>query len=436
MSALRIPRYVAASITLASWMLLCTTAQDLKYRRDQAQIIAEHAADDITKHYYDPKLHGLDWGAKLDEAKKKIENATSSNLAFANIAAMLDALNDSHTFFIPPTRSFSIDYGWRIEAIGEHCLVTHVRPETDAATKVHVGDEVLAINDYKPSRANLDRISYVLDVLRPQSKIEATVRSQSGEIRHLEIVSKVFPGQLVWTSTGEWQKFFEVEHDRLRPRIVSLSSDVLVVRIPSFRFLTPGDIGKVVSEARKHKALILDLRGNPGGAVESLKMLVGGIFDHDVKIADAATRGDTKPLIAKSDRHNFSGRLTVLVDNSSRSGAEIFARVVQLEKRGVILGDRTAGMVMESQVYRHGVASVLFGVSVTIAALTMSDGESLEHVGVNPDETVLPTVDDITSMRDPVLARAAELAGAKLSPTDAARLFPFEWETPFIFSGN
>ena len=62
-------------------------------------------------------------------------------------------------------------------------LVTRVRPQSDAADKVHPGDEVIAINGYKPARTNISRIEYVLDVLRPQSKSEVTVQSRKGEER-------------------------------------------------------------------------------------------------------------------------------------------------------------------------------------------------------------------------------------------------------------
>jgi len=57
----------------------------------------------------------------------------------------------------------------------------------------------------------------------------------------------------------------------------------------------------------------------------------------------------------------------------------------------------------------------------------MTDGKSLEHVGVTPDELLLLTEVDLAAGRDPVLAGAVELAGARISSEAAANSFQFQW---------
>ena len=135
-------------------------------------------------------------------------------------------------------------------------------------------------------------------------------------------------------------------------------------------------------------------------------------------------------MIAKHHGSPFQGKLIVLVDADSASASELLARVVLLEHRGTVIGDKTAGAVMEAMDYQESLGAdtqIFYLFSVTDANLIMTDGKSLENMGVAPDELLLPTGADLAAGRDPVLARAAELAGVKLDTVDAGKMFPFEW---------
>jgi carboxyl-terminal processing protease len=190
------------------------------------------------------------------------------------------------------------------------------------------------------------------------------------------------------------------------------------------------DVDRDINIARKHKALILDLRGNPGGVIATLELIVGSLFDHDIKISDRVSRNKSKPMVARRHGQPFDGKLIVLVDAESASCSELLARVVQLEHRGTVIGDRTAGAVMEAKIYHNAQGAdskIFYRFSITDANLIMSDGKSLEKTGVTPDEILLPTGADLAAGRDPVLARAAALAGIKLNPAQAGKMFPYEW---------
>src|SRR5205085_9599338 len=104
---------------------------------------------------------------------------------------------------------------------------------------------------------------------------------------------------------------------------------VLIWKLREFG-LTESRVDEMMSKARKHGALIIDLRGNHGGYVKTLQRMLGYVFDHDVKVGDVKRRKETKPLVAKTRGDKaFKGRLVVLVDSESASAAEMFARVVQ-----------------------------------------------------------------------------------------------------------
>jgi C-terminal processing protease CtpA/Prc len=395
-------------------------------------------ADDVKKHYYDPKYHGVDWEANVRAADQRIEAASSLNHALSEIAAALDSLNDSHTFFLPPARPYKHDYGWQIEMVGEKCFVTQIRPQSNAdAKQVKRGDEILRINGFQPTRENLWRMNYIFDVLRPQPTLRVDLRSPGGQQREVQVLAIMRQTKKVTNLTMNgasdiWDLIRESETMAQlgRAKWAEAGDDGAILKFPGFYF-DEGEIDDIVRKARKRKFLIVDLRGNLGGSLDTLKWFLGGIFENEVKVADRVTRTDLKTLVAKPKRQNaFSGKLVVLVDSKSASASELFARVVQLEKRGIVLGDKTAGAVMESKrfSYKHGMDTVvLYGASITDADLIMKDGKSLEQTGVTPDELLLPNAADLASGRDPVLAHAVELCGSKTTPEAARALFPFQW---------
>jgi carboxyl-terminal processing protease len=402
--------------------------------RSRVQIMLREVADDVRKNYYDPRFNGLDWDARVAAAQQQIEQASSMNQALSHVAAALAALNDSHTYFLVPYRPYRLDHGWRALAVGERVLVAQVRPGSDAELKgLKPGDEILAVNGFRAARDSLWKIRYVFNVLRPETVLRLDLKDVAGQERQLEVAANVEPiiagsrGEEIW----DYVRDFETSRYLNRPRAAILNDRLAVLKLPVFAF-GKESLGDLINVVKGHESLILDLRGNPGGQVKSLAMLLGFLFGRELKIGDVVEREKTERLIVRPpDGERFGGRLVVLVDSDSGSSSEVLARVVQLEKRGLVVGDRTAGAVRVSRQHPHrmgGARAIFYGASVTVADLFMADGKSLESIGVLPDQISLPEASDLRDGRDPVLAKAIESMGGQMSAEAAARLFPFEWK--------
>jgi C-terminal processing protease CtpA/Prc len=405
-----------------------------RIQRERALIMLNVVKDDLKSNYYDPNFRGMNLETRFKAAEEKIKQASSLGQTFGIIAQTLLDLNDSHAFFIPPQRPERVEYGWNMQMIGDKCYVVAVKPGSDAELKgLKPGDQIHTVENFKPSRGDIWKMNYYYRALSPRPGLRVIAQSPGGEPRQLDLAAKVVKGALVVDVLRDLSDLLRQSEneDRLdRHRFYDIGS-VVIWKMPNFSF-EPNQANSIMSDrVNGHAALVLDLRGNQGGYVKTLEQLTGNFFDHDLKIADRKGRKEMKPQFAKTRGGTiFKGKLIVLIDSKSASAAEIFARLVQLEKRGIVIGDQSAGAVMESRQYSHelGADSVIpWGTSMTDADVIMSDGKSIERVGVIPDELMLPSAEDMVAHRDPVMVRAVELAGGKIDPLKAGQLFPIEW---------
>lgn len=430
------PRLAAVLGMFLALAGMSQTQQISQQDRADAREMLRMVADDVRKNYYDPTLL-KEFENRVTEADAQIKTVPLLGQAFAMIGWALDGLHDSHTRFLPPGRVHVMQYGWRMQFIGNRCLVTRIRPGSDADKKgLRAGDQILSINGLPLIREDFAKVRYILTVLAPQSELKLQLRGMDGKERQLQVAARVreVPMMMDLSDPG-------VFYRKIAREITGADRDVVI-----YKCLEDGDpllicklrefeghedqIRRLINSARKHEGLILDLRDNPGGSETVLQELLGGLFDHDVKIGDRIGRKAMKPMVAKAAKDPFMGKLIVLMDSNSSSASEIFARTIQLEKRGTVIGDLSAGSVMGARFFDHRIGAgtfVYFGAEITEMDLRMADGQTLEKKGVTPDELLLPSLANLAREEDPVLAHAAELMGVKMPPAEAAKLFPYEW---------
>ena len=423
----------AVFVALAIGSTENASAQFSSSDRDRGRSMLRSIKLQIREHYYDATFHGMDLDARFQVADEALKNAKSNSEVFGIIGQAVADMSDSHTYFIPPRRASKTEYGWQMQIIGSRCFIIAVKPKSDAEAKgLKVGDEVLSLNGYEPTRDNVWKMKYTYYTLKPQAAMSLEVRSPGGQPRELVILSKVAPRQRLLEAEDMMKLTWEAdsEAELYRHRYYENAKSVFIWKMPQFD-LSDLEVDNMMGKVAKHDALILDLRGNGGGLVTTLQRMVGNVFDRDITIGDVQRRKKTETMIAKTrGEKTFKGKLIVLVDSESGSASELFARVVQLEKRGIVLGDQTSGAVMQSRIHVKQYETetyFVFATSITDADIIMTDGKSLENVGVTPDEKLLMNGVALATQQDPVLAIAAARAGIKVDPKTAGTLFPFEW---------
>ncbi len=165
-----------------------------------------------------------------------------------------------------------------------------------------------------------------------------------------------------------------------------------VIQIPGFYMDLSRDVAKELQTLNEAKVegVIIDLRGNGGGALTEATLLTGLFIDQGpvVQIRDANGRiSENRDNDGKS---YYDGPLTVMVDRYSASASEIFAAALQDYGRALIIGESTFGKGTVQQHKSLGRIYDLYEkpvghVQYTIAKFYRINGGSTQLKGVTPD---------------------------------------------------
>ncbi|MDR2589357.1 MAG: S41 family peptidase [Spirochaetales bacterium] len=137
---------------------------------------------------------------------------------------------------------------------------------------------------------------------------------------------------------------------------------------------------------QNYKNMIIDLRGNPGGLLDSVVNVADLFFDDGVIVSTRSRlESENKVFPAKSGvivPENLP--LVVLIDGNSASAAEIFAGAVKDRGRGFLMGAKTYGKGSVQQVHAVGKG----GFRLTMSRYYTPNGISIDKTGIAPDKEV------------------------------------------------
>lgn len=177
-----------------------------------------------------------------------------------------------------------------------------------------------------------------------------------------------------------------VELKYVKSRMVDTKNKIGYLRLTQFGENVYPDVAKALEglQAQGMKALIFDVRSNPGGALDQA-VKITSMFIKDGKIVSVKSKDGEEKVSNREGKFYGDFPLVVLVNGGSASASEILAGAIKDDKRGILIGEKTFG---------KGSVQTLVGlpdgdgIKLTIAKYYTPSGVCIHGVGIEPDVKV------------------------------------------------
>ena len=347
----------------------------------------------------------LDFNIFWDVWKKVNNNYVSQDATkdtkkrvYGAIKGMVASLGDPYSVFFDPdeTKDFTTELDGKFTGIGAELgvrdgILTVIAPiEGMPAEKAGLlaGDKVIKVNDE----------------LTNDMTIEDAVKKIRGE-KGTEVTLTVLHKNAKETSEI---KIIRDEIDIKSVTYEKKEGDVGYIRIKGFMDDTDEEFDKVVSQvlADKVKGLIVDVRSNPGGNLQTAINIISKFVPKgEVILWERDRKGNEKDYRAIDGQELKNLPVVVLIDGGSASASEILAGALRDDRHSPLIGAKSfgKGSVQSLEPVRGGSS-----LKVTIAKWLTPSKQSIHEVGIEPTIKVELSLEDIKSKNDKQLKRAME----------------------------
>lgn len=333
-----------------------------------------------------------------------------TKMTYGAIDGMVNSLGDPHTVFLDAQHAqyFSQQLGGSFEGIGAEVdmrdgrlmIVTPIKGTPADKAGLKPGDVILKVGD--------------------------TLIQGMTEFDAINLIRGPKGSQVVLTVQRGSQPAFTVTitRDTIVTSAVEsrmLDGNVAYLKLNEFTATAPNDLHDQLQQlmAQKPKALVFDLRGNPGGLLDAaVKIASEFLKEGNVVLVEKFKSGD------KTDYKTTGGGLAtdipmvLLVNEGSASASEIVSGAFKDYKRATIVGTTTYGKGSVQIPHQLSDKSQL---DVTIAHFFSPQEHEINGVGITPDIQVPdPTDQQIAQRQDPQLDRAVQwlTQGAQIQLTE------------------
>ncbi len=202
---------------------------------------------------------------------------------------------------------------------------------------------------------------------------------------------------------------FSVERSEITlPTVQSYmaSEDIGYIHIYSFGKHTADEFRDQLASLKitGAKKLIIDVRMNPGGLIDSVVAVANQILTKGTVVSYHTKGGQNEDYTIGGIESPMP--MVVLIDKNSASAAEILAGAVQDKKEGTIIGETSYGKGTVQAVLQDGGQSAL---KISIAQYLTPSGKTIDQVGIQPDVPIEQTGFLFNKDNDNVIKKAVEV---------------------------
>ncbi len=339
----------------------------------------------IEEDFFDDTYNGQDWKRWRHKYDGKLTNLDDAHKA---VETMLASLGDRYTRFLDKEAFTEEKSQIKAELCGigvqiginkeKKIIVIHPIEGTPAQKAgVMAGDLIKQIDGKTTEGFTVDDAAKL--IRGPiDSRVKLTIL-RKGKRRAINIVRGKIPLRSVQT-------------------VEMLEPEVGYIRLSSFiSRKTDSEMIEAVKKLSRAKALVLDLRDNPGGLLNQA-IKVSNLFLEKGYIVSTVDRDGYKTTVRVKDKALSNVPLAVLINKGSASASEITSGALKDNNRAILVGEKTYGKGLVQGINRLDDGS---GVNITIARYLTPNDTDINQKGITPDVQVKVTSKDYKNHKGP-----------------------------------
>ncbi len=330
---------------------------------------------------------------------KERENLNDQDLVYGAAKGLVKSLGDPYSEFMAPqfSKKFLEDISGSFEGIGAEIgikeeILTIVAPlEGTPAKKAGLisGDKIIKIDDEITLEMSIEKAITLIRGPRGTKVTLTILRGDDNKQREITIKRGVIKIPVIeWSLKG--------------------NNDIAYIQLFSFTENSPDEFNKIAQEILRSPAnkIILDIRSNPGGYLESAVEIAGWFLaDGELVVREDKGNGEEKLYKSKGKAVFGAWPTIVLIDEGSASASEILAGALRDHLGTELIGKNSfgKGTVQQMESFKGGAS-----LKITIADWITPNGLSISKSGLSPDIEIDLDIEAFKQGRDSQLEKAIE----------------------------